>query len=141
VGIAGSDIDEASLAMARQHARNAGVEADVRFECRDFLDATPAGDYGCLIANPPYGERSGDLDAAEQLARVAGKVLKRFDSWSIYILSALGNYERLCGRHADRRRKLYNGRIACTYYQFHGPRPPKPGAEEPAPTSHAEPAD
>ncbi len=26
-------------------------------------------------------------------------------------------------RSADRRRKLYNGRIECIYYQFHGPRP------------------
>jgi putative N6-adenine-specific DNA methylase len=27
------------------------------------------------------------------------------------------------GRSADRRRKLYNAQIECTYYQFHGPRP------------------
>ena len=126
LAIVGSDIDEQSLAMSRKHARQAGVEADIRFERRDFADAVPQGEYGCLIANPPYGERSGDVDAAEDLVRAAATVFKRFDTWSIYILSALGNYEQLCGRHADRRRKLYNGRIACTYYQFHGPRPPKP---------------
>jgi len=142
LAIVGSDIDEQSLAMSRKHARQAGVEADIRFERRDFADAVPQGDYGCLIANPPYGERSGDVDAAEDLVRAAATVFKRFDTWSIYILSALGNYEQLCGRHADRRRKLYNGRIACTYYQFHGPRPPKPAvATEPAPASHAKPAE
>ena len=27
------------------------------------------------------------------------------------------------GQEADRRRKLYNGRIECTYYQFFGPKP------------------
>jgi putative N6-adenine-specific DNA methylase len=142
LAIVGSDIDEASLAMSRKHARQAGVEADIRFERRDFVDAVPQGDYGCLIANPPYGERSGDVDAAEDLVRAAATVFKRFDTWSIYILSALGNYEQLCGRHADRRRKLYNGRIACTYYQFHGPRPPRPAvATEPARASHAKPAE
>jgi putative N6-adenine-specific DNA methylase len=142
LAIVGSDIDEPSLAMSRKHARQAGVEADIRFERRDFVDAVPQGDFGCLIANPPYGERSGDVDAAEDLVRAAATVLKRFDTWSIYILSALANYEQLCGRHADRRRKLYNGRIACTYYQFHGPRPPKPAATTaPAPASHAEPAE
>jgi putative N6-adenine-specific DNA methylase len=142
LAIVGSDIDEPSLAMSRKHARQAGVEADIRFERRDFVDAVPQGDFGCLIANPPYGERSGDVDAAEDLVRAAATVFKRFDTWSIYILSALANYEQLCGRHADRRRKLYNGRIACTYYQFHGPRPPKPAAAtEPAPASHAEPAE
>jgi putative N6-adenine-specific DNA methylase len=126
LAIVGSDIDEASLGMARKHARQAGVEADLRFERRDFVDVVPQGDYGCLIGNPPYGERSGDLGAAEDLARATAMVARRFDTWSFYLLSALENYEQLCGRHADRRRKLYNGRIACTYYQFHGPRPPRP---------------
>ena len=32
-------------------------------------------------------------------------------------------FEKLLGRRADRKRKLYNGRIECAYYQFHGPRP------------------
>jgi putative N6-adenine-specific DNA methylase len=142
LAIVGSDIDEQSLAMSRKHARQAGVEVDIRFERRDFAVAVPHGEYGCLIANPPYGERSGDVDAAEDLVRAAATVFKRFDTWSIYILSALANYEQLCRRHADRRRKLYNGRIACTYYQFHGPRPPKPAATtEPAPASHAKPAE
>jgi putative N6-adenine-specific DNA methylase len=140
--IVGSDVDEASLTMARHHARAAGVEADIRFEHRDFRDVQPRGDYGCLIANPPYGERSGDVEAAEELVRASADVFRRFDTWSIYILNALANYEQLCRRHADRRRKLYNGRIACTYYQFHGPRPPKPTvALEPTPASHAEPGD
>jgi putative N6-adenine-specific DNA methylase len=123
LSIVGSDIDDASLSMARRHARNAGVEADVRFETRPFADASPHADYGCLICNPPYGERSGDVGEAENLARQAATVFRRFDTWSLYALSALTNFERLCQRSADRRRKLYNGRIACTFYQFHGPRP------------------
>ncbi len=121
--IVGSDVDESALSLARRHAHNAGVAADVSFFRRDFADAAPDVDYGCLICNPPYGERSGDLDEAESLARLAGRVFPRFGTWSIYVLTALANFEQLCNRQADRRRKLYNGRIACTYYQFHGPRP------------------
>jgi putative N6-adenine-specific DNA methylase len=123
LSIVGSDIDETSLSMARRHARNAGVEADIRFECLPFAETAPHAAFGCLICNPPYGERSGDVVEAEELARQAARVFQRFDTWSIYVLSALTNFERLCERRADRRRKLYNGRIACTYYQFHGPRP------------------
>jgi putative N6-adenine-specific DNA methylase len=123
LSILGSDIDETSLSMARRHARNAGVEGDVRFVCRAFNEVSPTDPYGCLICNPPYGERSGDVADAEELVRQAADVFPRFDTWSIYALSALTNFERLCRRQADRRRKLYNGRIECTYYQFHGPRP------------------
>jgi len=121
--IVGSDVDESSLSMARRHARQAGIEADIRFERRAFADAGPNGEYGCLIGNPPYGERSGDVSEAEDLAREMFEAFARFGTWSIYVLNALPNFERLCQRRADRRRKLYNGRIACTYYQFHGPRP------------------
>ncbi len=123
LSIVGSDIDDASLSMAHRHARNAGVEADIRFASRPFAETSPHADFGCLICNPPYGERSGDVGEAEDLARQAATVFRRFDTWSLYVLSALTNFERLCQRSADRRRKLYNGRIACTFYQFHGPRP------------------
>ncbi|HUE13965.1 MAG TPA: class I SAM-dependent RNA methyltransferase, partial [Planctomycetaceae bacterium] len=101
LSIVGSDIDETSLSMARRHARNAAVEADIRFERRDFSEIAPPGDYGCLIANPPYGERSGDVADAEALAQQSSEVFRRFDTWSLYVLTALANFERLCQRQAD----------------------------------------
>ncbi len=125
LSLIGTDVDEASLSMARRHAQAAGVAADIRFARRDFADIAPHADFGCLICNPPYGERSGSLVQAEEIARQAAGTFGRFPTWSIYVLSALPNFERLYRRQADRRRKLYNGPIACTYYQFHGPRPPK----------------
>jgi putative N6-adenine-specific DNA methylase len=143
--LTGSDIDERVLDLARQHARQAGVEEDVVFEHRSLADYSakrkggPASSeserrlrrarpglrkYGCVICNPPYGERSGDLEQAEALYREMGRVLPRLDTWSVYVLTSHPRFEQLYGRRADRRRKLYNGRIECTYYQFHGPRPP-----------------
>jgi putative N6-adenine-specific DNA methylase len=98
----------------------------------------PQGDYGCLICNPPYGERSGDFADAEALAQQSSEVFRRFDTWSLYVLTALANFERLCQRQADRRRKLYNGQIACTYFQFHGPRPPASSKDLPASTREHE---
>jgi len=47
------------------------------------------------------------------------------ETWSIYVLTSNSQFEKLFGRKADRRRKLYNGRIECTYYQFFGPPPPR----------------
>ena len=38
-------------------------------------------------------------------------------------------FEALVNRKADRKRKLYNGRIQCNYYQFFGPPPVKPVLE------------
>ena len=75
----GSDIDERALGMARLHARNAGVDADVTFEKGAFKEIAPRRKYGCLVCNPPYGERSGDVAQAEELARETAAIFRRLD--------------------------------------------------------------
>ena len=124
VTILGTDVDDEALGLARYHAQLAGVSHDVQFSRRDFRDLSSKRDYGCVIANPPYGERLGDRAEVESLYEAMPEVLRRLKTWSHYILTSHSDFEQLIGQKADRRRKLYNGRIQCTYFQFHGPRPP-----------------
>lgn len=126
VRIIGTDIDEEALSLARYHAQQAGVAEQIHFQQRDFRDLASSKEYGCLICNPPYGERMGHADELEDLYASMPLVLRRLKTWSHYILTAYPDFEKLVGRAADRRRKLYNARIECTYYQFHGPRPGTP---------------
>lgn len=123
VRIIGTDIDEEALSLARYHAAQAGVSEQIHFQQRDFRDLASSREYGCLIGNPPYGERMGQSDELEQLYASMPLVLRRLKTWSHYVLTAFPDFEKLVGRKADRRRKLYNARIECTYYQFHGPKP------------------
>jgi 23S rRNA G2445 N2-methylase RlmL len=51
------------------------------------------------------------------------EVFARLPTWSFLVLRPWRNFEAILDRRADRRRKLYNARIECTYFQFHGPRP------------------
>jgi len=120
----GSDIDSSAIELARRHAAQAGVEADVRFEKGDVRQLRTHRKYGCLVTNPPYGERLGDADEIGPLYDEMARAFRRLDTWSLYVLTAYSEFERHMGRKADRRRKLYNGRIECAYYQFPGPRPP-----------------
>jgi putative N6-adenine-specific DNA methylase len=122
--IIGTDADDDALRMARYHARAAGVESSVHFQRKTLAEFSTSRQYGCVITNPPYGERSGERHEAEALYREMGRVLGGLDTWSIYVLTAHERFEQFFGRQAGRRRKLYNGRIPCTYYQFPGPRPP-----------------
>lgn len=123
IKIIGTDVDGEVLSLARYHAAQAGVADDIHFQQRDFSELTSKRQYGCVICNPPYGERMGQSDELESLYTSMPLVLRRLPTWSHYILTAFPDFESLVGRHADRRRKLYNGRIECTYYQFYGPRP------------------
>ena len=66
------------------------------------------------------GEQETVLELQAQLARVVAPL----ETWSVYVLSADRGFQRTFGRTATRRRKLFNGRIECTYYQYAGPRPP-----------------
>ncbi|MGE3164977.1 MAG: bifunctional 23S rRNA (guanine(2069)-N(7))-methyltransferase RlmK/23S rRNA (guanine(2445)-N(2))-methyltransferase RlmL [Planctomycetota bacterium] len=128
------DHDESALVFAREHARAAGVDGDIHFQCQDFSDLRSSADYGVVIANPPYGERMGEAEEVEELYQSMPLVLRHLKTWSHYFLTARLDFERIVGRPADRRRKLYNGRIECTYYQFHGPRP---GRDAPAASASA----
>jgi putative N6-adenine-specific DNA methylase len=126
IKIIGNDSDERVLSLARQHAVAAGVAEDVHFQQKPLAEFSSARKYGCIITNPPYGERLGEQREVEALYRTMGRVFAPLDTWSIYVLTSHAEFERLYGRRSDRRRKLYNSNIACTYYQFYGPKPPKP---------------
>ncbi|GAB4386601.1 MAG: bifunctional 23S rRNA (guanine(2069)-N(7))-methyltransferase RlmK/23S rRNA (guanine(2445)-N(2))-methyltransferase RlmL [Phycisphaerales bacterium] len=128
-----TDIDEQALALARHHARRAGVDADIHFQQRAFSDVRARVGYGCLITNPPWGVRLGEREQLEELYRSFPLVLRRLETWSYFILTAYPGFERLIGQEATRRRKLFTADIECTYYQFHGPAP----GGEPGPTEKA----
>jgi len=119
----GYDINGEALSLARYHADQAGVAGDIHWQERPFDELRAKAEYGCIVTNPPYGERIGTDREVEALYRSFPLVLRRLPTWSFYILSARLDLERLVGQQADRRRKLYNGPIECTFYQFHGPRP------------------
>jgi putative N6-adenine-specific DNA methylase len=124
IKIIGTDIDARSVALARKHAIAAGVADDVHIQQQPVADLRSPKKYGCIITNPPYGERMGETREVERLYRELGGVCGALDTWSIYVLTAYAAFERLFGRTADRRRKLYNSNLACTYYQYFGPKPP-----------------
>jgi len=121
--IIGTDVDEGVLGLARFHAEKAGVAADIHFQQRTFAELSSKRPYGCVICNPPYGERLGQSAEALALHRAMPDVFRRLKTWSFFILTALPDFEAVIGQSATRRRKLYNGRIECTYYQFLGPKP------------------
>ena len=133
--IIGTDVDEGVLGLARFHAEKAGVAADIHFQQRPFSELASKRPYGCVICNPPYGERLGESAEALALHRAMPDVFRRLKTWSFFILTALPDFEAVIGQPATRRRKLYNGRIECTYYQFLGP---KPGSGEGAGSEGAE---
>ncbi|MDO5581594.1 MAG: class I SAM-dependent methyltransferase [Planctomycetia bacterium] len=123
--ILGSDIDAQAIEYAQFHARKAGVADDILFEQKDFRDLADDRKYGCIICNPPYGDRIGEHEQYRPLYASMPGILANLPTWSFYIYTSWNDFEDLIGQKAVRRRKLFNSRIECTYFQFPGPKPPR----------------
>jgi len=125
----GSDIDPQALKIARHNLTRAQLhDRGIQLECRPISDFRPGLEYGVLITNPPYGERQLDSAQVEALYAQLGRATLPLNTWSSYILTSHPALERCLGRKAGRKRKLYNGMLACTYYQYPGPKPPSGGS-------------
>jgi len=117
--IRGSDIDPSAVALAQENAFKAGVEDLVTFETADAGQFYRSEPRGRIVANPPYGDRLLDKDAAAALYRAFGRAVRKLpDGWQVFLLSAHTEFERAFGRPADKKRKLYNGMIKCDLFQY-----------------------
>jgi putative N6-adenine-specific DNA methylase len=107
-----SDIDTQALSAASKNAEAAGVQIKLyHADVRDF------GREECtVLTNPPYAERLGDQKSVHALYRDMGKAL--FPVHRKHIITADDQFERYFGKRAKKKRKLYNGSIRCTFYQY-----------------------
>ncbi|MCC8141177.1 MAG: class I SAM-dependent RNA methyltransferase [Lachnospiraceae bacterium] len=128
--IQGFDIDGDIVRAARDNAQRAGVDGLIHFQQRDIWDLSHPKKYGFVITNPPYGERMEEKESLPELYREMGEAFGRLDCWSEYILSAYEDTERCLGKKADKKRKIYNGMLRSTLYQYLGPKPPKRGGTD-----------
>ena len=117
-----SDIDPEVLKVAKENAKRAGVYDIIQFFVKDARKLQKPDRRGTIVCNPPYGERLMTPAEVEELYCAMGKTFAAFEPWQIYVLTSVENFEKLYGRRADKVRKLYNGMIPCSLYQYFKPR-------------------
>ncbi len=123
--LTGSDIDGRVIELAKENAERAGVGDCIDFRRLPLEELSLDEKYGICICNPPYAQRMGELEDVERLYRNMGSIFGADKTWSVYILTSHEGFERLYGRKADKKRKLFNGNVKTDYYQYFGERPPK----------------
>ena len=121
--IYGFDISGKAIEAAIENAIEAGVAHIIRFKQLAVKDFKRLGDNGVIVTNPPYGKRIGKDRDIIGIYKDINKFITENTDWSLFLITADENAEyEIAGRKADRRRKLFNGRIKTCYYQFHGKR-------------------
>lgn len=118
-----SDISEEYALLTKANAELAGVGDVINVTAQNALSLEPKEDYGTIICNPPYGERLGEIKDCERLYKRLGKKWNTLDTRSFYILTNHEEFEKLFGKRANKKRKLYNGMIKCNLYQYFGKKP------------------
>ncbi|OHP65726.1 MULTISPECIES: THUMP domain-containing class I SAM-dependent RNA methyltransferase [Staphylococcus] len=119
-----SDIDPEMVEIAKRNAKEVGLADIIQFSVKDVNTLTIDTDESvALVGNPPYGERIGDKEEVEEMYRYIGKLMNQHSHLSTYILTSNKEFEFLVNRKATKRRKLFNGYIECTYYQYWGKKP------------------
>ena len=123
--IQGFDHDPAAIRLSEKSAAEAGVGGDIQFRVQEISEFKSSREYGVVVCNPPYGERMGQPEEVEAVYRELGRVCDSLPTWSFYVITSNTWFEKHFGRRAPRRRKLYNGRLECQFYQYMGPAPPR----------------
>jgi len=115
----GSDCDARALDAARRNLAAAGVERWVQLERCDVLERRAPASGGILVANPPYGERVGSVEALERFYPRLGDALKKnFAGWRCHLFTADLRLAKLIRLRPARRVPLYNGALECRLYEF-----------------------
>ncbi len=115
----GYDIDEDALKIAKRNAERAGVADRITFIKRDIKDFEFDFEFETVITNPPYGERLLNINEAEELYKIMGEKFHKGKGRSYTIISPDDDFEKIFGRKADKRRKLYNGMLKCQVYMYY----------------------
>lgn len=130
--ITGSDIDPKAIERARINAEHACVTAgralqligsDQRIQRPDFIEASfdsiaAPFDSGLIIANPPYGERLGTSQEAEQLYNDMSSLFQSFPCWQMGIITAHPNFEKAIGRKATKAKRFKCGNLDTVFYSY-----------------------
>ena len=134
VRITGTDIDPQAIERARKNAEHACVMAGRAlnlidksnkvprpdFDVADFTDITAPYESGLLICNPPYGERLGDAEQAEEIYRKMSCLFDEFKDWQLGVITAHKKFQECIGRYATTLKSLKAGNLDTTFYMYTG---------------------
>lgn len=116
--LTGGDRDEEALELARRHLQQAGLSGRVGLALEEVRQVNRPQGRGVFLCNPPYGQRLSTGEDLTPLYKDLRALALRHPGWALCLITADKGFERAYGRRADKRRRLYNGRLECELLTF-----------------------
>lgn len=132
--ITGTDVDPRAIENARINAEHACVTAgralqsigsDMRiqrpdFEIADFMSISAPYESGLILSNPPYGERLGDAQEAQDLYRRMQHLFEAFPGWQMGFITSNDSFEKAIEKEADKKKNIKCGNLDTCFYMYGG---------------------
>ncbi|MDD2463671.1 MAG: bifunctional 23S rRNA (guanine(2069)-N(7))-methyltransferase RlmK/23S rRNA (guanine(2445)-N(2))-methyltransferase RlmL [Desulfobulbus sp.] len=110
----GFDADPKVVAAARKNVIAAGLRDIIVVKQRQLAGLQSPGPHGCLITNPPYGERLSEKEAVKYLYRSLGRTFQsQFAGWTMGFFTANPDLAEMTGIQWQSRYRLFNGPLKC----------------------------
>ncbi|MGE4558613.1 MAG: bifunctional 23S rRNA (guanine(2069)-N(7))-methyltransferase RlmK/23S rRNA (guanine(2445)-N(2))-methyltransferase RlmL [Desulfobulbus sp.] len=110
----GFDADPKVVAAARKNVIAAGLRDVIVVKQRQLARLQSPGARGCILTNPPYGERLSEKEAVKYLYRCLGRTFyNQFSGWSMGFFTANPDLAEMTGMQWQSRYRLFNGPIKC----------------------------
>lgn len=110
----GYDADPKVVAAARKNVIAAGLREVIVIKQRPLARLESPGPRGCLLTNPPYGERLSEKEVVKYLYRCLGRTFRtRFPGWTLAFFTANTDLAEMIGVQWREKHRLYNGPIKC----------------------------
>ena len=118
--ISGSDVNHEMLNLAEKHIKQSRLIPEMiplQETALQALSLLP--ENGVFICNPPYGERLNDQKQCRILYHDMYLLKQRHPGWKMSAITSDPAFERSYGKKADKKYRLYNGRLECVYYIYY----------------------
>ncbi len=123
----GYDADPRAVAAARKNVIAAGLRDVIVIRHRPLARLKSPGPKGCILTNPPYGERLSEKEAVRYLYRSLGRSYRNyFPGWRFAFFTANPEFADVPAVVWQGEHQLYNGPLKCRLLIGHESRPAAP---------------
>lgn len=115
--IYGSDISPVAVRIAKDNIRAAFLSKQVDVHVCNFFDTRPKSAL-TVVTNPPYGERLQPGDMEIFYRKMSDKLKIDYLGSVAWIIGSNPECMKYMGLHPEKKIKLFNGPLECTFRKF-----------------------
>ncbi len=115
--IIGSDVSSSAISIAQKNIKQAFLSKKIEVKQNNFFDIK-SSTKGIIITNPPYGERLQPDDLKIFYQKIGDKLKQDFGGYTAWIIGSNTEVMKFIGLRPDKKIKLYNGPLECSFRKF-----------------------